>query len=173
MSSMDRREFLAAAGTLVGLVGCTRPAGTAIIDFHQHTHYVGRSDADLVAHQRKLGVAKTVLLPAGSRYGLAADAWGNDSVVKLASQYPEEFVYFANELPDLPETRAVLEKHLKMGARGIGEQKFKVECDSREMQLVYSIAQEFDVPVLLHFQHQTYNAGFERFHKMLEKVSRR
>ena len=118
MSSMDRREFLAAAGTLVGLVGCTRPAGAAIIDFHQHTHYVGRSDADLVAHQRKLGVAKTVLLPAGSRYGLAADAWGNDSVVKLASQYPEEFVYFANELPDLPETRAVLEKHLKMGARG-------------------------------------------------------
>ena len=166
---MDRREFLAAAGTLVGLVGCTRPAGAAIIDFHQHIHYVGRSDADLVAHQRKLGVAKTVLLPAGSRYGLAADAWGNDSVVKLASQYPEEFVYFANELPDLPETRAVLEKHLKMGARGIGEQKFKVECDSKAMQLVYSIAQEFDVPVLIHFQHQTYNMGFERFHKMLEK----
>ena len=110
-----------------------------------------------------------MLLPAGSRYGLAADAWGNDSVVNLASQYPGEFVYFANELPDLPETRAVLEKYLKMGARGIGEQKFKVECDSREMQLVYSIAREFDVPVLLHFQHETYNAGFERFHKMLEK----
>ena len=173
MNTMDRREFLAAAGTLVGLAGCSRSAGTAVIDFHQHTHYLGRSDADLVAHQRKLGVAKTVLLPAGSRYGLAADAWGNDSVVKLASQYPEEFVYFANELPDLPETRAVLEKHLKMGARGIGEQKFKVECDSKAMQLVYSIAQEFDVPVLIHFQHQTYNMGFERIHKMLEKFPRR
>ena len=169
MSAMDRREFLAVAGTVVGLAGCNRPAGTAIIDFHQHTHYVGRSDADLLAHQRKLGVARTVLLPAGSRYGLAADAWGNDSVVNLARQYPDEFVYFANELPDLPETRAVLEKYLKMGARGIGEQKFKVECDSKEMQRVYSIAEEFGVPVLLHFQHEAYNAGFERFHKMLEK----
>ena len=84
MNTMDRREFLVAAGTLAGLAGCSRPDGAAIIDFHQHTHYLGRSDADLVAHQRKLGVAKTVLLPAGSRYGLAADAWGNDSVVKLA-----------------------------------------------------------------------------------------
>ena len=89
--------------------------------------------------------------------------------MKLGSQYPEEFLYFANELPDLPETRAVLEKHLKMGACGIGEQKFKVDCDSKAMQRVYSIAQEFEVPVLLHFQHQTYNMGFERFHKMLEK----
>lgn len=89
------------------------------------------------------------MLPAGSRYGLAADAWGNESVVNLARQYPDEFVYFANELPDLPETRAVLEKYLEMGARGIGEQKFKVPCDSEEMQRVYSIAQEFDLPVLL------------------------
>ena len=72
MRTMDRREFLAAAGTLAGLAGCSQSAGTAIIDFHQHTHYLARSDADLVAHQRKLGVAKTVLLPAGSRYGLAA-----------------------------------------------------------------------------------------------------
>lgn len=37
------------------------------------------------------------------------------------------------------------------------------------MQRVYSNAQEFDVPVLLHFEHETYNAGFERFYKMLEK----
>lgn len=72
MSTMDRREFLAAAGTLVGLAGCSRSSGTAIIDSHQHTHYLARSDADLVAHQRKLGAARTVLLPAGSRYGLAA-----------------------------------------------------------------------------------------------------
>ena len=63
MNTMDRREFLAAAGTLVGLAGCSRSAGTAVIDFHQHTHYLGRSDADLVAHQRKLGVAKTVAAP--------------------------------------------------------------------------------------------------------------
>src|SRR5262249_23987952 len=95
-----------------------------IIDIHQHTHYSGRGDEELVAHQRTMGVTKTVLLPAGSKYGLEADAWGNDSVVALAKKHPGEFYFFANELPDIPETRAVIEKYLKLGANGIGEQKF-------------------------------------------------
>src|SRR5215475_13439550 len=101
-----------------------------VIDIHQHTNYSGRSDAELIAHQRQMGVSKTVLLPAGSKYGLAAQAGGNDTVVKLAHELPNEYVYFANELPDIPETKAVLEKYLNMGAIGIGEQKFPVEVDS-------------------------------------------
>jgi predicted TIM-barrel fold metal-dependent hydrolase len=174
---MERRAFLAAAAGAAITLGSRSEATPQeaaqgegpVIDFHQHTHYRGRSDDVLVAHQRKMGVSLTVLLPAGSKFGLAADAWGNDSVVALSERYPDEFVYFANELPDIRETRQVLEKYLKMGAKGIGEQKFEVPCDSREMQLVYSIAQEFNVPVLMHFQHDKYNTGIERLHKMLEK----
>ena len=90
-------------------------------------------------------------------------------MVTLAERFPAEFTYFANELPDLPETRAVLEKFLTLGAKGIGEQKFPVACDSQAMQLVYSIAREFDVPVLLHFQHERYNTGIERFHTIVER----
>lgn len=181
-SAIRRRDFLTAAVTTVALSRCASgepeppygelsvPAsGEQVIDFHQHTNYKGRADDVLVAHQREMGVDLTVLLPAGSRYGLAADALGNDSVLDLAKRYPEEFVFFANELPDLPETREVLERYLKLGAFGIGEQKFPVECDSTPMQLVYSIAREFDVPVLLHFQHDAYNMGIERFHAVLEK----
>ena len=171
-----RRDFLAAALGSAGLCACgpaeNEPlAGTPanIVDFHQHTNYAGRSDDDLVAHQRTMGVGLTILLPAGSRYGLAADAHGNDSVVALANRFPSEFVYFANELPDLPETAAVLERYLAMGAVGIGEQKFPVECDSKAMQLVYSVARDHGVPVLIHFEHEAYNMGIERFHKMLEK----
>ena len=165
------------AGVAAG-VGCgSDPAppgetgqGTGLtVDFHQHTNYKGRSDDDLVAHQRKMGADLTVLLPAGSRYGLAADAHGNDSVVALAERFPSEFVWFANELPDIEQTRPVLERHLKLGARGIGEQKFPVACDSQAMQLVYSIARDFDVPVLIHFQHEAYNTGIERFHSILER----
>ena len=140
-----------------------------IIDIHQHTTYSGRSNAELVAHQRRMGIAKTVLLPAGSRYGLAVGAGGNDTVVELAREYPKEFVFFANELPDLPQTQAVLEKYLRMGAIGIGEQKFPVEADSGYIDLVAGIAHYFDVPVLLHFEYGTYNLGFERFHKVLER----
>ena len=180
--AIRRRDFLTTAFTMVALSRCASgapeqasgelsaaPAGERVIDFHQHTNYKGRADDLLVAHQRAMGVDLTVLLPAGSRYGLAADALGNDSVLDLARRHPEEFVFYANELPDLPDTREVLEKYLKLGASGIGEQKFPVECDSAPMQLVYSIAREFDVPVLLHFQHDTYNTGIERFHTMLEK----
>ncbi len=176
---MRRREFLAATVGALTAAGCGGPepaaeevaadSGHPVIDFHQHTNYQGRSDEDLVAHQRKMGVSQTVLLPSGSRFGLAADALGNDSVASLAQRLPEEFVYFANELPDIPETRQVLEKFLNLGAIGIGEQKFQVACDSQAMQLVYSIAREFDVPVLIHFQHERYNTGIERFHSMLEK----
>ncbi len=185
MREIRRRDLLTAVVGTATLAACgaenpetiqtvaeeTAPEAdkAAVIDFHQHTHYSGRTDEELVAHQRKMGVSQTVLLPAGSRYGLAADAFGNDSAVALAQRYPDEYFYFANELPDIPETRPVLEKYLKMGAKGIGEQKFPVDCDSEAMQLVFSIAKEFDVPVLMHFQHETYNMGIERFHKMLEK----
>ena len=160
---LTRREFLAAS-TAVAL-----NAAEAIIDVHQHTNYSGRTDDELIAHQRKMGVTKTVLLPAGSRYGLAAQAGGNDTVVAVAKRLPKEYVYFANELPDIPETRPVLVKYLKTGAIGIGEQKFPVECDSPHIELIATIAQEFGVPVLLHFQHKTYNLSIERFYKILEK----
>ena len=144
-------------------------ANDPIIDIHQHTNYSGRSNAELIAHQRKMGISKTVLLPAGSKYGLAVGAGGNDTVAELARQYPKDFVFFANELPDLPQTQAVLEKYLRMGAIGIGEQKFPVEADSKHIDLVAEIAHYFDVPVLLHFEYGTYNLGFERFHKVLER----
>ncbi len=143
--------------------------GEPIIDIHQHTHYSGRSDAELIAHQRTMGISQTVLLPAGSRYGLAVDAGGNDTVVAIARQYPKEYVFFANELPDIPQARAVLQKYLNMGAKGIGEQKFPVEADSAHIDMVAEIAHYYDVPVLLHFEFGTYNLGFERFHKVLER----
>ena len=144
-------------------------SGEPIIDIHQHTNYSGRSDAELTAHQRTMGISQTVLLPAGSKYGLAVGAGGNDTVVALARQYPKDFVFFANELPDIPQTRAVLEKYLNMGAKGIGEQKFPIEADSAPIDLVAEIAHYYDVPVLLHFEFGTYNLGFERFHKVLQR----
>lgn len=160
---ISRRELIlgASASALAG--------AETVIDIHQHVHYSGRSDEALVAHQKTMGITRTVLLPAGRKLGLAADVYGNDSAVALAQRYPEQFLYFANELPDIPETRKVLEKYLKTGAIGIGEQKFHVECDSKPMQLIAEIAREFRVPVLMHFQHDAYNMGIERFHRMLEK----
>jgi predicted TIM-barrel fold metal-dependent hydrolase len=165
MNTISRRTLLAAA--CAPLVKAA--ASDAIIDIHQHTNYSGRADDNLVAHQKRMGISKTVLLPAGSKYGLAADAGGNDTVVALARKYPDSSVFFANELPNIPETKKVIEKYLKLGAIGIGEQKFRVQCDSKPMQLIAEIARDYRVPVLMHFEHETYNLGIEHFYKMVEK----
>jgi len=143
-----------------------------VIDIHQHTSYSGRSDAELLAHQRDMGITVTVLLPAGSKYGLAAGAGGNDTVVAIARQYPKEYRFFANELPDIPEARPVIERYLKMGALGIGEQKFPVEADSPHIDLVAAIAREHGVPVLMHFEHGNYNRGIDKFAQVLARHPR-
>ncbi len=163
--ALSRRSFFG----LTAALGLTAADPDSIIDLHQHTPYTGREDDALVSHQRQMGITRTVLLPAGSKYELAAGAGGNDRVVALARRHPQHFVFFANELPNIPKTKSVIEKYLKAGAIGIGEQKFPVDCDSRHMQLIADIAKDYRVPVLMHFQHETYNFGFERFHKMLAK----
>jgi len=186
--SFSRREFL--AGTTLLLAGSTLPllgddannsAKTEpVIDIHQHTNYGGRTDEQLLAHQRAMGITTSILLPSGrpldlpsthngKSNGLAAKCLGNESVLAIAKQFPGEFVFGANETTDLPEARQELEKYLKLGAVVIAEQKFGVDCDSKPSQMIAELAQEYKVPVLLHFQFEMYNLHFERFHTMLEK----
>src|SRR6185295_13643980 len=111
--------------TLPGLAA-PAPAPEPIIDIHQHTHYSGRTDEQLIRHQRVMGVTTTVLLPAGRFYGLDAQCGGNQSVAALARQQRGSFLPFANEVADIDEAAAEIRKYLKRGARGIGEQKFRV-----------------------------------------------
>ena len=116
-----------------------------------------------------MGVAKTIMLPAGHKPTPDLTVGTTETCVNIARNHPKEFVYFGNELPDISTTQETLEKYLKMGALGIGEQKFHVDCDSSHIELVAKIAQEHRVPVLMHFQHDRYNLHIERFHKMLNK----
>jgi predicted TIM-barrel fold metal-dependent hydrolase len=164
---VTRRTF-----TAVGLAASAQAQTYPIVDIHQHVPYTGRSAPELVEHQRRMGIGKTVLLPAGRAYALAAGVGGNDAAMALAKQHPGSYFFFANELPDIQETRATLERYLKSGAIGIGEQKYHVASDSRHIQLIASIAQEYSVPVLLHFEHGAYNLNFERFHRILESYKR-
>jgi uncharacterized protein len=176
---LSRRKFLGtlgAAGASLGLAACkTIPSQEAanvaepIIDIHQHTNYVGRSDADLLRHQRTMGVTTTVLLPAGRYYGLDAQCGDNASVERFAKKHPGEFVFFANELPYLKEADAEIRRYLQKGALGIGEQKFRVLADSAYLERMAGIAKDFDVPILLHFWDGDYNMELDRFHKILEK----
>jgi predicted TIM-barrel fold metal-dependent hydrolase len=186
----SRRRFLSASAmTLAGaaVAGCRSWDGFEtkglIIDIHQHTGYHDRTDAALLEHQRNMGVSKTILLPAGRPVktpsthdgisnGLQAKCLGNEVCYRFAQEHPREYLFGANEVPDLPGAVEEIEKYLKVGAVVIGEQKFGVECDSPAMQNIYALAGEYRVPVLMHWQYKMYNYGFERFYKMLEKYPR-
>ena len=157
-----------------------RDTAEPIIDIHQHTDYSGRSNDYLIAHQRAMGVTTTILLPAGrplsygSTYygfsnGLQASATGNEVCFQFAKDHPGEFLFGANEVPDMPGAVQEIEKYLKLGAPVIGELKFGLDCDSPGMQNIYELAQTYHVPVLMHWQFNIYNRGFDRFHTMLKK----
>jgi predicted TIM-barrel fold metal-dependent hydrolase len=191
---LSRREFLlsSAAAIATAPIAFSAPAAEPIIDIHQHTNYGGRRDAAykqimaarsheaLIAHQRAMGITKTILLPAGRPVisaatlngranGLDGTVTGNDDAMSLAKKYPNEFAFGANEVSDLADAPQVIEKYLKLGAVVIGEQKFGVQCDSAEMQKLYKLAEAYSVPILMHWQVGSYNHGFDRFHTMLAK----
>lgn len=183
--SISRRDF--ARHSAIGICACgathaldAAPPTESIIDIHQHVHYHGRSSEQMIAHQRAMGISKTILLPAGRpkvrkstrggrSNGLAAKVAGNEAALDVVKQNPGKYYLGANEVTDLDNARQEIEKYLKLGAIIIGEQKFDVEIDSAQSQDIYRLAAEYNVPILMHFQYRTYNRGFERFWKMLEK----
>jgi predicted TIM-barrel fold metal-dependent hydrolase len=189
---LSRRQFLTSS-TAAALAGCTArhveplaqsAGGTAafegVIDIHQHTNYSGRSDEQLWAHQKNMGVTQTILLPAGHPYerpsthmgksnGLAVQAGTNETCYRLVQEYPGEYFFFANETPDVADTRAEIERYLKLGARGIGEQKFNIDVESPAFDVIAGVARGYDVPVLCHFQVGMYNHGYRRFWRVMEK----
>jgi predicted TIM-barrel fold metal-dependent hydrolase len=184
MNQLSRRAFV--TSTLVA-AGCatTRKAEepvdpNAIIDIHQHTNYSGRSDEQLLAHQSHMGIAITLLLPAGrplttpsthegKSNGLAAQCGPNETCYRIVQQDPKHYRFYANEVPDIDGARQEIEKYLKLGAIGIGEQKFNVDVDSPGIGMVIDLAREYRVPILMHFQHGAYNHGYDRFHRLLAK----
>jgi Amidohydrolase. len=184
---VSRREFLTASSVaalgLAALAGATGDAFAAaepIIDIHQHLGYSGRTDAALLAHQRAMGATTTILLPAGRPVntasthdgvsnGLQAQCLGNEACRRFAKAHSTELRFGANEVPDVERATQEIERYLKLGGMMIAEQKFGVECDSPEMQTIYQLAQARRVPVLMHWQFEMYNYGFERFHTMLAK----
>lgn len=190
----SRRDFLAKTGLALAATALHFDETSAIsgskkepiIDIHQHIYYNARSDEQLLDHQRALGVTTTILLPAGRPVNLvsthlgSSDGFvskfgrvgGNAETYLFAKQHRKAFRFGANAVPDLPDAVSEIEKYLKLGAVVIGELKFGVDCDSAEMQKIYQLAQAYDVPVLMHWQHQMYNYGFDRFYKMLEKYPR-
>jgi uncharacterized protein len=88
----------------------------------------------------------------------------------IVAKNPDRFVWFVGADMTQPGAIDVLRKYLAAGAIGLGEMKSHVRCDGPEMQAVYSLAAEMNVPVLIHFAdfpqfegEGAWNSGIARF----------
>ena len=164
---LNRRRFLAAAATMVAGKALAGPApAEPLLDIHQHTNYSGRSDQELVAHQALHEVTTTVLLPGAG--WMLSEVGDTVSCANLQADFPNMFARFACADVAESSTEDVLRGNVHRGAIGFGELKFHVAVDSPEMHRVYKLAGELQVPVLVHFQHEEYNTGLERFESVLK-----
>jgi predicted TIM-barrel fold metal-dependent hydrolase len=173
-SAYSRREVLAASTAFLFsgrlLAQSSSETRETVIDIHQHIVYNDRTVEQLIAHQRAMGVSTSVLMPTGDRgAGHPGGSGDHEAVLELCRTHPGEFVFFANEISDHAEAPKIIERQLRRGAIGIGEQKFRVDCDSPYIERIAEVARSFDVPVLMHFEHDRYNRHIERFHRTLEK----
>jgi predicted TIM-barrel fold metal-dependent hydrolase len=105
----------------------------------------------------------------GKSDGLAVRAGTNESCYRLTREYPGRYYFFANDTPDLPDARREIEKYLKLGALGIGEQKFNIDVESAAFDAVAEVARDYDVPMLCHFQVGMYNHGYRRFWRVMDR----
>ncbi len=167
MPALRRRDFLSAISALATAPLFSAPtAAQPILDIHQHTRYIGRSNQQLLAHQALHGITTTVLLP-GEGWMLSI-VGGNRDCAALEAEHPEGFVRFTCSDPAESRTPDVLRGNIGRGAIGIGEMKFHVAIDSPEMHRVYKLAEELQLPMLIHFEYETYNTGLERFEAVLK-----
>ncbi|HEX4270913.1 MAG TPA: hypothetical protein VHZ32_05985 [Rhizomicrobium sp.] len=165
---MDRREILASLGA-VALASSAQAQdaphwSSPVIDMHFHMRPA--LDANL-AHLEGSGCSAANLL--------TRDA-AAENIHAAQTQFPKRFPsWFASHDVSKPDAEAMLSRAVKDGAKGFGELKFPVAADGPEMQRVYALAAELDVPVLLHFQEVSqaaaaggYNTGVKRFGAMLQ-----
>jgi uncharacterized protein len=167
MANLTRRDFLQTIPALTAVPLPVKSAGTEPrLDLHQHTNYSGRTNQQLVAHQMHHQVRTTVLLPGDG--WMLSEVGDNASCAAMQTDYPNLFLRFA--CADVAESRTkdVLRGNIHRGAIGIGELKFHVALDAPEMHRVFKLAEELKVPVLIHFQYETYNTGLERFPAVLK-----
>src|SRR4051812_18897925 len=165
---IGRRAFLQSA---LAVAAASRVRGQAtvsewggpVLDVHLHL----RQNADgNFNHIEGAGVTKAVLLSSATAAAHAKE---------LIAAYPGRFVWFASTDVTQPGAVDRLRAALQDGALGLGEMKSRVEAAGPEMQQVYALAAERNVPVTIHFQEisqpgsvGTYNTGLKKFDTMLK-----
>jgi predicted TIM-barrel fold metal-dependent hydrolase len=199
--NITRRSFVAsaAAATLyrvtpawAALAADVPWAGEKVIDCHFH----GRATDDaIIAHLDGAGITRTLLLAQEdyfpriprlrAKYPGRVAGWARGVMLSPAAGVPVPAEGAAAEHPEMRrlfqpmqvrEGVDILTRAIHAGAKGFGETVGLVQADGPELQRLYAMAAEFDVPILMHFQEggvpglPRYGiSGFSRIESMLRK----
>jgi uncharacterized protein len=168
--AIGRREFLqsvaiiAAAARASGQTPTAGEWGVPVLDIHLHPRATVEGN---LLHLDGAGVSKAVLL---------AGANAEDRATQTVAAHPTRFVRFAAFDMTQPDAIERLRAAAKNGAIGFGEIKSQVAAAGPEMQRLYALAAELNLPVLMHFQEVnqpnspgTFNTGLKQFDAMLKK----
>jgi uncharacterized protein len=144
---INRRQFL---GTLAAATSSISPAqssaeqggewGGPVIDIHFHLR---RSFDANAAHLDGCEVSNAVLL---------TNVAAMDSLSEVRAKSPHRFAWSASTDITKPEAGSLLTGAVKGGAVGLGEIKAHVASDGPELQHLYALAADLNVPILVHFQ---------------------
>jgi predicted TIM-barrel fold metal-dependent hydrolase len=171
--AIGRRAFLqsvAAIAAASGVGGQDRAAGewgAPVLDIHLHPRTTTEGN---ILHLDGSGVTKAVLLAAANAEERARQA---------VAAHPARFVRFASVDVAQPDAMDRLRTAANNGATGFGEIKSQVAAAGPEMQRLYALAAELNVPITIHFQEVsqpgspgTFNTGLKQFDAMLKAFPR-
>jgi uncharacterized protein len=166
---IGRREFLQSVAIIAAasrVNGQSPPAGewgAQVLDIHLHPR--ATVEANLL-HLDGAGVTKAVLLTGAN---------AEDRAKQTVAAHPDRFVRFASIDMTQPDAIARLRTAVRGGAIGFGEIKSQVAAAGPEMQRLYALAAELNLPITIHFQEVsqagsqgTFNTGLKKFDAMLK-----
>ena len=168
MNPMDRRTFLqtvaVAAGASAAVAQTTNEWGSPVLDIHLHPRATTEAN---ILHMDGAGVTKAVLLTGAN---------AEDRAKLAVAAHPSRLIRFAAIDVTQPNAAAYLRSAVQSGAKGFGEIKSQVAAAGPEMQRLYALAAELNVPILIHFQEVsqpgspgTFNTGLKQFDATLRK----
>ena len=166
---LNRRQFLASAG-LTAVAAASSSAqppenlwGGNVLDIHSHLR---RDNDGNAAHMDGSGVSHALLLSRGAPV---------EQIHAMQAKHPHRFVWSSSVDVTKPDAAKLLTDAVKKGAIGFGELKSNVMANGPELQRLYDLAAELNVPILIHFQEfphydgeTNYATGIKNFAKMLE-----
>jgi uncharacterized protein len=171
--AIGRREFLQSVATIAavshvsGQTSDVGEWGAPVLDIHFHPRATVEGN---VLHLDGAGVTKAVLLTGAN---------AEDRATQTIAVHPSRFVRFASIDMTLPDAIDRLRTAAKSGAIGFGEIKSQVAAAGPEMQRLYALAAELNLPITIHFQEVsqpgsqgTFNTGLKQFDAMLKAFPR-